>query len=357
MNRINKQQKTKPQAMMGALASSSVVLAWMILLLSVNVLYGWVLCTRPMTAHRAGLDSTPSTRGRQQPAAASSSASSSSRRQSATTSSSSSSIPPPKETEIPANLKRKVRAKRPFLGHIVPKYNRRPNTGGSSAPQLRAQGQQADYTKSQLRIAAGTARGRKIDSPNVVLRPMMGKVKEAVFSTLTSVGVYETSLCRHLDVFAGSGNVGLESLSRGATECTFVDFSTECCACIQRNLDATGLGPGTVVCQDAFIALQLDDNTKYHVVTICPPYEEVVYADLLQAAIGSPMVMEDTIIVIEYPVELLGDLPHVITANNHTAIGIRNRRYGRTVIAIYIIDPTGQLNAYSRPEEFVPSRR
>jgi 16S rRNA (guanine966-N2)-methyltransferase len=292
-----------------------------------------------------------------QSAASSSSASSSSRCQSTTTSSSSSSIPPPEETEIPANLKRKVRAKRPFLGHIVPKYNRRPNTGGSAAPQLRAQGQQADYTKSQLRIAAGTARGRKIDSPNVVLRPMMGKVKEAVFSTLTSVGVYDTALCRHLDVFAGSGNVGLESLSRGATECTFVDFSSECCACIQRNLDATGLGPGTVQCLDAFVALQLDNGSKYHVVTICPPYEEVVYADLLQAAIGSPLVMEDTIIVIEYPVELLGDLPHVIAAGNHTAIGIRNRRYGRTVIAIYIIDPTGQLNAYSRPEEFVPSRR
>lgn len=318
--------------------TDSVVLSWIILLLSVDRLCGWVSRpTRPFDRW-GGLDfvqphSWPSTTCRQ---------------------STSSSIPPPEETAIPANLKRKVRAKRPLLGHIVPKSNRRKG-GGSAAPMLRPQGQIADFTKSQLRIAGGTARGRKLDSPNVFLRPMMGKVKEAVFSTLTSVGVYNTAVCRHLDVFAGSGNVGLESLSRGATECTFVDLSPECCACIQRNLDVTGLGPGTVQCMDAFLALQPQDDTtrRFQIVTICPPYEEVVYADLLQAAIGSPMVMEDTIIVVEYPVELLGDVPHVVSAGNHTAIGIRNRRYGRTVIAIYIVDPTGKLDADSRPEEFV----
>lgn len=265
-----------------------------------------------------------------------------------------SSTPPPEETELPANLKRKVRAKRPFLGHVVPKSNRfSRQEGGSSAPVLKAQGKISDFTKSQLRIAAGTARGRKLDSPNVVLRPMMGKVKEAVFSTLTAIGIYDIAVCRHLDVFAGSGNVGLESLSRGATECKFVDLSSDCCACIQRNIDVTGLGPATVQCSDAILALQQESNTKYQVVTICPPYEEVVYADLLAAAVGSPSVMEDTILVVEYPVELLGDIPHVVSANEHTAIGIRNRRYGRTVIAIYIIDPTGKLDAESRPEEFV----
>lgn len=323
--------------------SGSVFLSWMILLLSVDSLYGWVSSSRLSDRRTSSPQPPPSTRCQSTVSS---------------TSPSSSLIPPPEETEIPANLKRKVKARRPFLGHIVPKHNR-PKTGGSNAPALRAQGQQADYTQSQLRIAAGTARGRKIDSPNVVLRPMMGKVKEAVFSTLTAVGIYDyAGPCRHLDVFAGSGNVGLESLSRGATECTFVDFSSDCCHCIQRNLDATGLGPGTVQCMDAFVALQQDDGTKYHVITICPPYEEVVYADLLQAAVGSPMVMEDTILVIEYPVELLGDVPHVVAANNHTAIGIRNRRYGRTVIAIYIVDPTGRLNAYSRPEEFVlPSKK
>ena len=187
------------------------------------------------------------------------------------------------------------------------------------------------------------------------LRPMMGKVKEAVFSTLTAFGLYDTT-CRHLDVFAGSGNVGLESLSRGATECVFVDLSPDCCACIERNLEVTRLEPGSVVMGDALSVLKngVGDGKTFHVITICPPYEEVVYGDLLDAVVGSSLVMEDTVLVLEYPIELLGDIPHVVSAGEHTAVGVRNRRYGRTVIAMYLIDPTGKLEAESRPEEFVP---
>jgi 16S rRNA (guanine966-N2)-methyltransferase len=83
-------------------------------------------------------------------------------------------------------------------------------------------------------------------------------------------------------------------------------------------------------------------------------YEEVVYADLLEAVANSPLVTEDTIVVIEYPIEL-GCLPHVLSRDDGGAlIGVRNRRYGRTVIAMYIVNPTGVLSvADSRPEEFV----
>jgi 16S rRNA G966 N2-methylase RsmD len=246
---------------------------------------------------------------------------------------------------------------------------------------------------------------------------MMGKVKEAIYSTLTSFGIYSNpSAIRHLDIFAGSGSVGLESLSRGATHCTFVDFSPDCCHCIQRNIDLTGLGTTTttawnrndhflsndddttttltkttlVCCTDAMTALtnpysvgvlssssSTTTNNPYQIITICPPYEEVVYGDLLEAVVGSDTVTEDTIVIIEYPIELLQvpkqqrsnnrnsippnnpsyhsyGMPHVIQSKNNTAIGIRNRKYGRTVIAMYIINPTGRYpEANSRPEEFV----
>jgi 16S rRNA (guanine966-N2)-methyltransferase len=63
---------------------------------------------------------------------------------------------------------------------------------------------------------------------------------------------------------------------------------------------------------------------------------------------------DDTIVLMEYPVELWGDIPHVINGEKNTLIGIRNRKYGRTVIAMYICNPTGRIeNAESRPEEFV----
>jgi hypothetical protein len=93
----------------------------------------------------------------------------------------------------------------------------------------------------------------------------------------------------------------------------------------------------------------------YHIVTLCPPYEEVVYGDLLEAVANSPLVSEDTVVVVEYPVEL-GCLPHVVRqqSDGGAMVGVRNRRYGRTVIAMYVVNPSGKLEAaYSRPEEFV----
>lgn len=223
----------------------------------------------------------------------------------------------------------------------------------------------------------------------------MSKVKEALYSTLTSLGMYDTKYtktggggCRHLDLFAGSGSVGLESLSRGATHCTFCDFSDDCCQTIQRNLDKCHFGQhddddgttaasttttttttSTVVQADVLEVLRrpadYDLIEPYSLVTICPPYEEVIYGDLLEATVNSPLVTDDTIVVVEYPTELQ-TLPHVIRsttsssssssgdAPHKTLIGIRNRRYGRTVIAMYICNPTGRLDqATSRPEEFV----
>jgi 16S rRNA (guanine966-N2)-methyltransferase len=220
---------------------------------------------------------------------------------------------------------------------------------------------------SMLQISAGSARGRRLDSPDVYLRPMMGKVREAVFSTLTSLGLYDpqvVKLARHLDIFAGSGSVGLESLSRGASHCTFVDLSQDCCTTAARNANwcqFDGDGQVRVVCADAIAALSRpasvgipEDSAPYDIVTMCPPYEEVVYGDLLEAAVNSPLVGEDSIVLVEYPVEL-GCLPHVIRREDGGAmIGIRNRRYGRTVIALYIVNPSGKLDsAYSRPEEFI----
>jgi 16S rRNA G966 N2-methylase RsmD len=227
--------------------------------------------------------------------------------------------------------------------------------------------------------------GNLTRSPNTV----MGKVKEAVYSTLTYFGVYDdtTAFVRHVDIFAGSGSVGIESLSRGANGCIFVDLSDDCCQCIQHNLERTGLVTTNNNNKDAIQIVRADAmeffkfpqkfgiQTTCQILTICPPYEEVAYGDVMEAAVSSPVVAEsDTILIVEYPVEL-GTLPHVITAsrrnfneneNNNTnyldhhgfetntAVGIRNRRYGRTVIAMYVINPSGKLvRADSRPEEFV----
>jgi 16S rRNA (guanine966-N2)-methyltransferase len=214
-----------------------------------------------------------------------------------------------------------------------------------------------------LKIFGGTARGRRLDSPSVYLRPMMGKVREAVYSSLTSFGLYDYSV-RHLDLFSGSGSVGLESLSRGAKHCTFCDLSPDCCAAIERNIgwcQFDGDDHTTqVVLSDVLqllrdpVGVGIPEGETFGIVTICPPYEEVVYGDLLEAVADSPVTTDDTIVLVEYPVELWGDIPHVFQGESTTMVGIRNRKYGRTVIAMYICNPSGKIeNADSRPEEFV----
>jgi len=300
---------------------------------------------------------------------------------------------------LPANLKRKVEARRQPLGHVVPKdtktkgctlytvlflFRHHPNhphthlflfyvrlAGGTANPKLRPQGKAREAglnNPSLLKISGGTARGKRLDSPDVYLRPMMGKVREAIYSTLQSFGLYDERYpVRHLDLFAGSGSVGLESLSRGAGHCTFCDFSQNCCDAVQRNIQwcrfDTEDYTTQVVCADVVQLLQdpysvgISQGETFGIVTMGPPYEEVVYGDLLTSVANSPLVREDTIVVIEYPVELWGSIPHVFRGEEETGVtmvGIRNRKYGRTVIAMYICNPTGRIeNAESRPEEFI----
>lgn len=156
----------------------------------------------------------------------------------------------------------------------------------------------------------------------------------------------------------------MESLSRGAKHCTFCDLSPDCCAAIERNIgwcQFDGDDHTTqVVLSDVLQLLRdpvgagIPEGETFGIVTICPPYEEVVYGDLLEAVADSPVTTDDTIVLVEYPVELWGDIPHVFQGESTTMVGIRNRKYGRTVIAMYICNPSGKIeNADSRPEEFV----
>ena len=81
-----------------------------------------------------------------------------------------------------------------------------------------------------------------------------------------------------------------------------------------------------------------------------PPYEEVTYSELVEQVSKSPAVGEDTLVVIEYPVEL-GCFPPVLAEGQ--LVGLRNRRYGRTVIGVYVNRPSGRLDMQPWSEEFV----
>lgn len=117
-----------------------------------------------------------------------------------------------------------------------------------------------------MRIIAGTAKGRKLAVPTRGTRPLTGRAREAVFSSLAAM----VPGADVLDLYAGSGSLGLEALSRGAASCVFVEREPASAAVLRRNIGAVGLG-GTVVVQDVDRFLQTGDAT-YDVVFVDPPY-------------------------------------------------------------------------------------
>jgi len=123
-----------------------------------------------------------------------------------------------------------------------------------------------------VRIIAGSHKGTRIFAPKgMETRPTGDRVREAAFNLLGPGATEEATV---LDLFAGSGAMGLEALSRGAAQATFVESDREACRTINRNLDKLGLDNATVLCQDALTALRSDvrAGARYDLVFVDPPY-------------------------------------------------------------------------------------
>lgn len=132
-----------------------------------------------------------------------------------------------------------------------------------------------------MRVVAGSARGRRLTVPaGITTRPTADRVREATFNALGSLGVVEGATV--LDLFAGSGAMGIEALSRGAAEATFVDRDPRAVAAVRANLDATGLADrATVVRADA--GRWLPGAGRFDLVVLDPPYatDDATWAQLL----------------------------------------------------------------------------
>ena len=117
-----------------------------------------------------------------------------------------------------------------------------------------------------MRIIAGSHRGHRIAAPKGRdTRPTSDRVRENAFNL---IGPVEGATV--LDLFAGSGAMGLEALSRGAAQATFVESDRDACRVIDANLDKLGLR-ATVLCQDAVRAVA-QERTRYDLVLVDPPY-------------------------------------------------------------------------------------
>ncbi|MDD3147801.1 MAG: 16S rRNA (guanine(966)-N(2))-methyltransferase RsmD [Candidatus Riflebacteria bacterium] len=148
-----------------------------------------------------------------------------------------------------------------------------------------------------MRIITGSAKGRHLKMPGGgKTRPAMDKVKGSTFNIIA--GLVEDA--RFLDLFAGSGNLGIEGLSRGGSYAAFVDAARECTRTIKENLEITRLADrGEVFTMDCLKFLQTVDLAPFDIVFIDPPYLKGLLEPLLQFIPRCRMFSTDTLFIIE----------------------------------------------------------
>jgi 16S rRNA (guanine(966)-N(2))-methyltransferase RsmD len=179
-----------------------------------------------------------------------------------------------------------------------------------------------------MRVIAGRAKGRRLRSvPGEVTRPITDRVKEALFDILRE----EVAGCRFLDLFGGTGGVGIEALSQGAAHCTFVERDRRALRTIRENLEETGLASDAeVVRGDAFAFLRRPDLGPFDIIYVAPPQYRGMWRKALEQIDARPALLTPggLVIVQVHPREAEDVLLQHLVLDDE-------RRYGSTLLRFY----------------------
>lgn len=178
-----------------------------------------------------------------------------------------------------------------------------------------------------MRVIAGAAKGRSLKSPqNIHIRPSTDLLRGAIFSMLESVA---DDWSRVIDLYAGTGALGVEALSRGAEWADFVERSPRLCNLIKQNLEQTGLAEkGHVYCMTTAKALSVL-NEEYSILLLDPPYDDASISSTTERLCSSRLVGLHSTIVVEHSrrmslEERYGDFHN-----------IRNLQHGDSRVSVY----------------------
>ena len=177
-----------------------------------------------------------------------------------------------------------------------------------------------------MRVITGSARGITLKTPEgMTTRPTTDRVKEAMFSIIH----FEIPGADVLDLFGGTGQLGIEALSRGAKSAVFVDAGEPACRLIRENLKRTKLeAQGRVIRSDYLSYL---DRTKeqFDIILLDPPYAEVFLESAIKKITEIDILRQDGIIVAERP--LGKELPWEFPGYDRS----KDYKYGNTLLTIY----------------------
>lgn len=148
-----------------------------------------------------------------------------------------------------------------------------------------------------MRVISGMARHIELKTvEGMETRPTTDRIKETLFNMLQNQipGAY------FLDLFAGSGAIGIEALSRGAAHCDFVEKNPKAAACIRENLAKTRLSGGNLVMGDVFSFLEnRKGDQPYDIIFMDPPYRHLLEQQVLEKLQDAPYVDENTLVIFE----------------------------------------------------------
>ena len=177
-----------------------------------------------------------------------------------------------------------------------------------------------------MRVITGKARGIVLKTPEGMLtRPTADRVKEALFSIIQ----FDLPGARVLDLFGGTGQLGIEALSRGASYAVFVDSREDACRLIKENLKRTKLSADASVIRADYQQYLKNCREQFEIIILDPPYAEVYLENALKMITEIDILQSGGIIIAERPVEKA--LPWDFEGYTRS----RDYKYGKTLLAIY----------------------
>ena len=177
-----------------------------------------------------------------------------------------------------------------------------------------------------MRVITGKARGVTLKTPDgLKTRPTSDRVKEAMFSIIQ----FDLLGAKVLDLFAGTGQLGIEALSRGASSAVFVDEQDSACRLVRENLRRTDLVDQARIIRSDYLGFLSKCSEKFDFVVLDPPYAEVFLENALKKITEIDILQSGGIIVTERP------LGKVLTCDLEGFSRSKDYKYGNTLLTLY----------------------
>lgn len=178
-----------------------------------------------------------------------------------------------------------------------------------------------------MRVIAGKAKGHRLKVPQTgLVRPATDLVKGAIFSILENMAPRWE---RVLDLYSGSGSLGIEALSRGAGEVDFVEREPKHCAIIRQNLEKTKLAEQAHVHCVSVPKAVASLEKEYGIILVDPPYADTTVGDVIEQLAGSRLVGAETVVVVTHSPRLK------LNPRYGSLYMVKEHRHGDSCIAIY----------------------